>query len=660
LEALAFGILSKDSNGWTVHFHFEDGLCEGKALPFLWNTGAYFDEECLKGGKLHLFAHFERKRSGNAALHTPATSTAPSFSRAHTEAASRIPVLPSPTRALNDVDLPLSTRQGSVRQPGLSVSIPRKQQSNNVQNLSDSDSDGSDETHYLLSPSDPGGQSDVEGGAQSAIEPLPVNATAAQHALDFQQLLVTNAPKGKYGHKDNWDDISKEYKAKITHAKLIKGIYGSPAPVPCEYCTLKNVTCRIYHPNLKSARAMPGSCGECRLRSNTCVLNGNKHRQAERKRKATDQPGNALDGPPSKILRRGIGGTPTGNADHCPVVTCSRQSEPFFNKANFFRHVRAAHPDYDMSRLEGGDSISGALQTQSGRGVSGTFNCPVDKHCLAITRADNFRRHIRTKHPDSIHAHVLEAFAQKTRITLPNPPSNAEYTADFDKATSENAPPGSFGHRQSSQWSSANTYVRIRIAHAKLIHGKYGVLAPESCGNCKKQGTTCMVYHPHLDGGGRALSTYCGECCNRSVKCEIGAYPFAKILASTDNIDRDEDGAQGDAIAVRVEVGQGTMEQMLSKSDAPGNDRMVMKQEEAEEHRLAAATELQNNDHDSVIDDEDPLSPMDTADDAEEGLSRTDERPIAGPGYGGDETTTDTAFYQYSKYADQHDGIARN
>jgi len=156
-----------------VHSHLEDGQCEGKALPFLWNSGAYFDEGCLKYGKLHLFAHFERKGSGSSALQTPATSTAPSFSGSHTKALSRTPLLPSPTAVPDVAGLPLSAHQGPARRTGLSVSIPQRQKSANVHDLLESDSDVSGETHYLLSPSDPGGRSDAEGGAQ-AVEPLPM------------------------------------------------------------------------------------------------------------------------------------------------------------------------------------------------------------------------------------------------------------------------------------------------------------------------------------------------------------------------------------------------------------------------------------------------------------------------------------------------------
>ena len=145
----------------------------------------------------------------------------------------------------------------------------------------------------------------------------------------------------------------------------------------------------------------------------------------------------------------------------------------------------------------------------------------------------------------------------RTRIALPPPPSGREYNADFNEATSRNSLSGAFGHRPTSECKTANSYIRTRIAHAKLINGRYGVLAPRSCGNCKDRGTACMVYHPNLDGDGRALGTYCGKCRDRSVKCDIGPRPFAKILESTSGVGDTPDadsGAEADSIAVQARL----------------------------------------------------------------------------------------------------------
>jgi hypothetical protein len=275
---LAFDILSKDSKQWDVHFHFEDGICEGKALPLLWDAGAYFDSECLESGKLHLFAHFEPKDGRNPALGTPATSTAPSFNRPPTEAPSLAIPSSSTGNLCEEARNSSATRNRSPTQPQLVVSIPRSGKRANDRDLFDSESDTSDEENFLLSPSDSGrlsnGEGVIDGLVQSSQSSLPAGATAAQHAIDFDAACSSNAPQGKYGHKHNWDEIQKEYKIKVGHAKLIKGIYGQSVAQPCERCIEKGIACRKYHPDLHAVRATPGPCGECRLWSITCGTKG--------------------------------------------------------------------------------------------------------------------------------------------------------------------------------------------------------------------------------------------------------------------------------------------------------------------------------------------------------------------------------------------------
>jgi hypothetical protein len=396
----------------------------------------------------------------------------------------------------------------SALQRPAQYSRPVVSRRSNVYDLSDSDSDGSGETNFLLSPSDSGRLDECDD--VSELQELPhgesqntllSSATATQHAIDFEAASVSNAPKGKYGYKDNWPGIAKKYQQKIAHAKLIKGIYGIPSSHPCERCASKGTACRIYNPDLQAAQTRSGSCGECRLRSSTCVMNGSKHRKSGKKRTASDI---ALNEPQTKILRRSTGGDPVKEVIHCPVLTCSRREEPFSNKSNLLRHVIAAHPNYDSGRLDLPKHITittrgvttpaatATTPTRTSHGM-GTFVCPiVDCPNPTATRGDNMRRHIRQKHPESVHAQILEASLKKTKISIPPPPSSDEYTADFEQAMNTNAPPGAFGHR--SDWMTLVGHKKIRIGHAQLIQGKYGVISPESCANCRKRDTTCMMY----------------------------------------------------------------------------------------------------------------------------------------------------------------------
>lgn len=439
----------------------------------------------------------------------------------------------------------------------MSISQKRKRRRVELSPDSDSDSEGSGETHFLLSPSDRKVEAPitdenipiaVHTRPSGVVQPLSlsVSATAGQYKLDFEAAISANAELENYGHKSNWDEIAKEYRAKVAHARLIHDMYGAQSPVTCDRCVSNETECRIYHPDLKVPGANAGSCGECRLQSRSCTVGGVGQRYHKWKAPRMDKPAKApQESAEMESAPRPHGAETVKFMFYCPVPTCSRHWEGFSHRPNFLRHVEYAHPEVDESRMEEGrrtsvpthrvaSEIVPAAPSSRARGCLGTYLCPVanctSRSAGGFTRVDNFRRHVRGKHPNSIHAQILEAVISKSRITLPPPLDRSEYTADFEAAQSTNAPPGSFGHRPSTQWTRAHPNVRTRITHARMIHGKYGVIAPESCLACRKRGTVCMLYHPGLENVGRALGTYCGECRDRSVKCEIGPQPFAMIL----------------------------------------------------------------------------------------------------------------------------------
>jgi hypothetical protein len=384
---LAYGILAKDRKQWDVHFHLEDGLCEGKTLPLLWDNGAYFDSGCLIGGKLHLFAHFEKKDTGNLALATTVMSTTTPFSRSNTERPTPNLEHLNSLNALHQTGLSISAQERPVKQARLNSSIPRREKRTIVHDLSDSRSYGSSEIQLLLSSSHDDRLSDeedevhhVDQGPRSGEtqQQLATKATAVNYAIDYDAALSCNASKGKYGHKVNWDDIAKEHKSRIAHAKLIKGIYGLPAPASCERCAAEGVACRVYRPDLQAARDTPGACGECRLRSDTCVMNGRFHRDPSVRKRTLDI---ALQTPSSKMLRHSIGGESASNLDYCPVVTCPRRKEPFFSKANFLRHIRSAH----LPGSSGHHSIDRALDTCCGECRDRNVRCEMFPNSFAKT-----------------------------------------------------------------------------------------------------------------------------------------------------------------------------------------------------------------------------------------------------------------------------------
>jgi hypothetical protein len=355
--------------------------------------------------------------------------------------------------------------------------------------------------------------------------PLSPTAAASQYKHDFEAAISTNARPGVYGHHSNWKGISEQYHQKIAQARLIKDKYGVPSPVACDRCVKKGSECRIYDPELQASRGeKPGSCGECRIGRATCTIGGFRQRSRLKKSATVSKRPAIIPKTRVKVSRKPAQKVTksTEAGIYCPVKDCPRHWEGFSCERNMKLHVQNMHPE---NRI---------VPTPRARKASGTFVCPVPNCASAsdgrYARLDHLCRHIRRGHPTTIHAQVLEAVANKMRIVLPPPPSRSEFTTDFGAATTTNASPGVIGYRLSTDWTRAHPQIKSRIAHAKMIHGKYGVIAPESCPGCKKRGTTCMVYHPGLKDVGRALNKSCGECRDRSVKCEISSQSFAEIL----------------------------------------------------------------------------------------------------------------------------------
>lgn len=116
------------------------------------------------------------------------------------------------------------------------------------------------------------------------------------------------------------------------------------------------------------------------------------------------------------------------------------------------------------------------------------------------------------------------------------------------------------------------------------------MIAPESCPNCRKRGTTCMLYHPGLKDVGRALGTHCGECRDRNVKCDMPPNVFAKILQHAEDApDQPEEDGQDDEDGTLPEGG-GTHandahpSQRMQDGEIPDSDDPDLKLERGERH----------------------------------------------------------------------------
>ncbi|PSN69175.1 hypothetical protein BS50DRAFT_490023 [Corynespora cassiicola Philippines] len=276
LELLACETLSRNSKEWDVHFHFENGACEGKALPLLWDKGVYFDESCLKEWKLHLFAHFERSEAISTGKQTHSIQDT-GTTKSPEDSLSQIDKI-SPYGS-NDIGssilVPVDHHDQSV-QLSATLNIPRKRRPSKVYDLSSiSDSDNT----LVLREDGNKYENVLEAASSRTPIVLPSPPPEERYRADFLLASTINASEGQFGHrpKQLWDKALYQARTRIAHAKLIHGRYGVIIPKRCESCLERGVACLAYHPRLKGYphRAESGRCGECRNRSTGCDLSSN-------------------------------------------------------------------------------------------------------------------------------------------------------------------------------------------------------------------------------------------------------------------------------------------------------------------------------------------------------------------------------------------------
>jgi hypothetical protein len=199
-------------------------------------------------------------------------------------------------------------------------------------------------------------------------------------------------------------EISKEFRSKIAHARLINGIYGAPAPTRCDRCVEEGLECRIYHPDLQAPRASSGSCANCRFHSSTCRTDGIGHRIQKKKASIVPivdervykafKPPKSKPGTKIKIF-------------YYPVISCPRHSQGIGKRENFIRHMNTRHPDMPIPDANASQARPEAVSTANcqravseyiptQKGMHGRYVCP-EQGCTkspldGYTRIDNFRR----------------------------------------------------------------------------------------------------------------------------------------------------------------------------------------------------------------------------------------------------------------------------
>jgi hypothetical protein len=166
---------------------------------------------------------------------------------------------------------------------------------------------------------------DARGPAGSALSPsAPPQDKYENYKAQLKKYEEINFAPGQWGYHDNWENLSKGTRKKISHARCIQGEFGQPAPAPCTGCRgVKGKTCRVYSPVYNDRMLR---CGECALAGKPCTFDENGQRERHQR---PVQRRNQTDGP----------------AYCCPVQSCPRRtlkSFPTFEEVE--EHILSAHP----------------------------------------------------------------------------------------------------------------------------------------------------------------------------------------------------------------------------------------------------------------------------------------------------------------------------
>jgi hypothetical protein len=371
-----------------------------------------------------VFAHFENA-SSHSSVSRHSTTKRPLSRGINTS--ERSTLASSQGTVLGENRLAGSGHERSVSaKPGLHPMQMQPRNYSKVQDLSDSESDPHSGKEHLPTAR----EQELEAGDEVELyspHPLPNTATSEQHGIDLDVFKVTNAPRGHYGYRVNWNDISEQYRKQIAHARLIHGQYGAPAPAPCHSCLHKGLECRVYHPNLGPPRAALGACGECRLATKKCDFSGRISMVSDKNHKRT-----------RTLSASGNSPSREDGSWFCTVPGCERASAAFNQRRNLERHISVKHPGIGpidvvesrkkrrvnsiyMQRESTGSDFDENIEKEA---ESNALVCPV-QDCNSRSAKTRFtkpavlRQHVVKYHLESIHAKRYEEVkrAQSTTST---------------------------------------------------------------------------------------------------------------------------------------------------------------------------------------------------------------------------------------------------
>ncbi|KAF2010317.1 hypothetical protein BU24DRAFT_496343 [Aaosphaeria arxii CBS 175.79] len=210
LENVCYSIYGVDPNNQLVHFHLEDGICQGVLIPHLWNLGHYFGVDSLRDGKLHLFVHFDQ----------PGAPAYDGFEHAAAELKHR------------ETTLPLSNelQQYPMFDPVLQMAL-------------------FPDVAHPKPPVDTKPNVQIPLGDGNKYPGLPAYATPEAWDKSFKLFTAKAPPQDSFMHRTRrWTKFTLGVRRRVAHARLIEGSYGVEAPNTCQSCKDLGVACRVYHP----------------------------------------------------------------------------------------------------------------------------------------------------------------------------------------------------------------------------------------------------------------------------------------------------------------------------------------------------------------------------------------------------------------------------
>ncbi|KAF2122255.1 hypothetical protein BDV96DRAFT_594163 [Lophiotrema nucula] len=239
LEEVSYRIYRKDASLESIHFHLEEGTCEGEVVPDLWDAGAYTD--LAKYGEMHLYAHFTAQNGSKGEANGAASNSIPTSSPQLDDIGRSLPtVLPQDRKRKRDASAEIAMKQEDIRgsrdlpitldnnsdEPSVSEQGPAAVQNDGKRSETADTIENRQRPQY-----------------NPSIHPaLPATTTEESYHRDWK-LAQSTAPDPNNPDvpviKGNMKDLVQGHRNTIATCVLLSGSYGIDAPRPCDCCVRK-------------------------------------------------------------------------------------------------------------------------------------------------------------------------------------------------------------------------------------------------------------------------------------------------------------------------------------------------------------------------------------------------------------------------------------